>query len=82
MQRHTYHLDDVVQMKKKHPCGSDRWVVMRVGADFRIKCTGCGRVVMLPRTKFEKSVKTIVSSRYDQPETSPDTADSLGQDSP
>lgn len=64
MQRRTYHLDDVVQMKKKHPCGSDQWSIMRVGADFRIKCSGCGRVVMLPRMKFEKSVKKIVSSRY------------------
>ncbi len=69
MQRRTYHLDDVVQMKKEHPCGSDQWIVMRVGADFRIKCMGCGRVVMLPRMKFEKSVKKIVSSRYGQ--TSP-----------
>lgn len=39
---------------------------MRIGADFRIKCMGCGRVVMLPRTKLEKSVKKIVSSRYGQ----------------
>ncbi|MEW6105165.1 MAG: DUF951 domain-containing protein, partial [Bacillota bacterium] len=45
----------------EHPCGSYEWEVMRVGADFRIKCLGCGRVVMLSRPKFEKSVKQIVS---------------------
>lgn len=78
MQRRTYHLDDVVQMKKKHPCGSDEWNVMRVGADFRIKCTGCGRVVMLPRMKFEKSVKRIVSSRYASLDIAEDS-DSLGR---
>lgn len=74
MQRRTYHLDDVVQMKKKHPCGSDRWSIMRVGADFRIKCLGCGRVVMLPRMKLEKSVKKIVSSRYGQPYSAGDSS--------
>lgn len=76
MMRRTYRLDDVVQMKKKHPCGNDSWVVMRVGADFRIKCTGCGRVVMLPRAKFEKSVKRIVSSRYGLPESGQAATDS------
>ncbi|MBO8168647.1 MAG: DUF951 domain-containing protein [Thermoanaerobacteraceae bacterium] len=56
-----YFLGDVVRMKKPHPCGSDKWEVLRTGMDFRIKCLGCGRQVMLPRRKFEKSVKEIVS---------------------
>lgn len=47
---------DRLRLKKNHPCGSREWEVMRVGADFRIKCTGCGTQVMLPRTKLEKSV--------------------------
>ena len=57
-----FRIGDVVKMRKQHPCGSFLWEVMRVGADFRIKCKGCGRVVMLPRLKFEKAVKEVVSS--------------------
>jgi len=57
-----YYIGDIVKMRKQHPCGTDEWEVMRTGVDFRIRCTGCGRVVMLPRPKFEKSVKKIVSS--------------------
>lgn len=55
-----YNLGDVVQMRKVHPCGSDRWEILRVGMDFKIKCLGCGRVVMLPRPKFERGVKAVV----------------------
>lgn len=54
-----YQTGDIVITKKKHPCGSDEWEVLRVGADFRIKCMGCGHMVMLPRVKFEKTVKKI-----------------------
>jgi len=53
-------LGDIVRMKKGHPCGSDEWEIIRVGADFKIKCAGCGRRVMLPRTKFERAVKAVV----------------------
>ena len=52
-----YQVGETVKMKKKHPCGSDEWEILRVGADFRIKCLGCGHMVMLPRVKFEKAVK-------------------------
>lgn len=52
---------DVVQMRKTHPCGSDRWVVYRVGADIGLRCTGCSRRVMLPRRKFERAARRIVS---------------------
>ncbi len=55
-------LGDVVQMKKAHPCGSDKWVIIRTGADIKIRCEGCGRIVMLDRPEFEKRVKKIVSS--------------------
>ena len=51
-----FSVGDIVQMKKSHPCGSDKWEVLRVGMDFRIKCLGCGHMVMLPRVKFEKNV--------------------------
>lgn len=56
---------DVLQMKKAHPCGSRTWEVLRIGMDFRLRCSGCGREVMLPRAKAEKNVKKILSSRQD-----------------
>ena len=52
-------LGDVLQMKKQHPCGSDRWEVLRIGADFKLRCLGCGREVMGARSKFEKQIKKI-----------------------
>ncbi|NHM26740.1 DUF951 domain-containing protein [Desulfofundulus sp. TPOSR] len=57
-----YQVGDVVRTRKPHPCGGDQWEVMRTGIDFRIRCLTCGRVVMIPRPKFEKSVRAIVRS--------------------
>lgn len=57
-----FYLGDIVQMKKQHPCGSYDWEVLRLGADIKIKCVGCGRLVMLPRSKFQKGVKKIIKS--------------------
>ena len=54
-------LGDLVQTKKKHPCGTDRWTINRVGADIKIKCQGCGRIVMLERPEFEKRLKKILA---------------------
>ena len=51
---------DVLEMKKEHPCGGRRWSVLRVGMDFRLRCETCGREVMLPRKKAEKSLKKIL----------------------
>ena len=48
---------DTILTRKKHPCGSARFEVLRVGMDFKIRCTGCGREVMLPRAKIEKNIK-------------------------
>jgi len=53
-------LGDVVRMKKQHPCGSDLWEVTRTGIDIGLKCKGCGRRVMIPRTKFERACRQIV----------------------
>ena len=50
-------LGDKVMLKKGHPCGANEWEVIRVGADFKVKCRGCNRIVMMPRKVFEKSVK-------------------------
>ena len=53
-------LGDIVRMRKGHPCGSTDWTVIRVGADIKIKCLGCGRIVMLERPAFEKRLKKIL----------------------
>ena len=50
---------DKLIMKKNHPCGSNEFAVLRIGMDFRIRCLGCGREVMLPRVKAEKNIKRI-----------------------
>ena len=51
---------DILKMKKKHPCGSSEWEVLRIGADFRLKCAGCGHQIMIPRVKAETNVKNVV----------------------
>ncbi len=58
----VYNIGDIVQMRKQHPCGGYQREVMRIGADFRIKCLTCGRQVMLPRPKFEKGVKKVIQT--------------------
>jgi len=52
---------DIVQLRKKHPCGSDRWQVVRTGADIGIVCLGCRHKVLLDRSSFEKRVKAVIS---------------------
>ena len=54
-------IGDLVKMRKAHPCGSDLWTVTFVGADIKIRCEKCGRIVMLDRPTFEKRLKKIVS---------------------
>ena len=51
---------DRVQMRKKHPCGSDEWIIYRVGADIGLRCTGCDRRVMLERSIFVKRLKKVI----------------------
>ena len=52
-------LNDVLTLKKPHPCGARGWKVLRTGADLRIKCLGCGHELLLPRHKIEKQIKTV-----------------------
>lgn len=54
---------DVLAMKKSHPCGTSDWLVLRVGMDFKLRCTGCGRELMIPRSKAEKSIKQIIKQQ-------------------
>ncbi|HEY33306.1 MAG TPA: DUF951 domain-containing protein [Dehalococcoidia bacterium] len=54
-------LGDVVRLKKKHPCGSDQWQVVRLGADIGIRCQGCQHRVLLPRSVLERRIRTFIS---------------------
>ena len=58
---------DILVLKKNHPCGACRWEVLRIGADFKLRCTGCGREVMLPRAKIEKNIKKVVKIERAEP---------------
>ncbi len=51
---------NILKLKKPHPCGSSEWEVLRIGADFRLKCKGCGHQIMIPRTDVEKNIKKIL----------------------
>ncbi len=54
-------LNQRVELKKAHPCGSRIWTVLRVGMDIKLRCTGCGHELMLPRSKAEKAIKKILT---------------------
>lgn len=56
----NYNLNDIVIMKKPHPCGTNEWEIVRIGADIKIKCCNCGRTIMLPRIEFNKKLKKII----------------------
>ena len=60
MERKEFAVGDVVRMRKKHPCSSYLWVVMRLGADIKMKCHNCGRIVMLTRRDFERGMVEVV----------------------
>jgi len=55
---------DILQMKKQHPCGASRFLVLRSGMDFKLKCEGCGHEVMVPRAKAEKNIKKIFREEH------------------
>lgn len=55
----VYEVGDIVKLKKKHPCGSYEWEILRVGADFRLKCMGCGHQIMIARKLVEKNTKSL-----------------------
>lgn len=57
---------DKLIMKKNHPCGSNEFAVLRIGMDFRIRCLGCGREVMGPRSKFEKNIRCYRRGNSDE----------------
>ena len=55
-----YKLGSIVIMKKQHPCGTNKWKIIRVGADIKIQCLECNRTIMLPRIEFNKKVKKVI----------------------
>ncbi len=61
-----FDLGDVVQMKKPHACGTNRWTIIRVGADVKIRCANCGRIVMMDRAEFVKMAKKCLEKREEQ----------------
>ncbi|MBS7020891.1 MAG: DUF951 domain-containing protein [Firmicutes bacterium] len=56
-----YSLGSIVTMKKEHPCGTNEWEIVRVGADIKIKCRNCGRCIMMPRMEFNRKLKKVLS---------------------
>lgn len=59
-------INDVVEMKKPHPCGVNRWKIIRLGMDIRIKCLGCDHSVLIPRKEFSRKLKKILEKHSDQ----------------
>jgi hypothetical protein len=55
-----YNLGDIVELKKPHPCGGNQWKILRIGMDFRFQCCKCGRSILVPRKKAEKSIRRIL----------------------
>ncbi len=60
MEKNNYQIGSKVIMKKQHPCGTNEWEVVRLGADIKIKCLHCGRTILLPRIEFNKKLKKII----------------------
>ena len=56
-----YKLGSIVVMKKGHPCGGNEWEITRIGADIKLKCLQCGRIIMLPRIDFNKKLKKVTN---------------------
>ena len=59
MEKLNYEVGDIVKLKKPHPCGSNEWEILRVGADFRLKCMGCGHQIMVARRLVEKNTRGL-----------------------
>ncbi len=62
MENKEYGLNSRVVMKKGHPCGTNEWEIIRLGADIKIRCVNCNRTVMLPRIEFNRKLKKVIQS--------------------
>ena len=56
---------DVIELKKQHPCGARRMTVLRIGADFRLRCNGCGHEMMVPLARIERYIRAVLSEDAD-----------------
>ena len=63
----NFEVGDIVKLKIPLPCGSREWEILRVGADFRLKCTGCGHQIMVPRKLVEKNARGLLKKNPDAP---------------
>ncbi len=70
-----FYIDDVVRLRKPHPCGSYNWLVVRIGADIGLRCLNCGRRVLLPRRTLEKRLKAFVARGPTAPGQSEEAAE-------
>lgn len=75
-------LDDVVRLRKPHPCGSYDWTVVRLGADIGLRCQGCSRRVLLPRRELERRLKSFVTRGPDYEIAQQQTDDLAASDTP
>ena len=66
MNQYQYEVGDIVKLKKQHPCGSSEWEILRVGADFRLKCMGCGHQIMIARRQVEKNTRGLTKKNQEQ----------------
>ena len=64
----TYDVGTIVMMKKGHPCGENLWEVIKTGADIRLKCTKCGRIVIIPRIDLNKRIKKVIDKEKENEE--------------
>lgn len=62
MTNRLYELNDRIEMKKPHACQENNWEIIRMGADIRIKCLGCGQLVLMPRREFNRKMKRVIES--------------------
>lgn len=63
MENKEYGLNSRVIMKKGHPCGTNEWEIVRIGADIKIRCVNCDRTVMLPRIEFNRKLKKVIENK-------------------
>ncbi|GGI17072.1 MULTISPECIES: DUF951 domain-containing protein [Gottfriedia] len=61
MEEKVFDLNDIVEMKKAHPCGVNKWKIIRMGMDIRLKCEGCGHSVLIPRREFSRKLKKVLT---------------------
>jgi hypothetical protein len=61
----TYKLNDLVMMKKDHACGTNLWMITRVGADIKIKCQKCGHEIMMDRLEFNRKLKKVLGEKHE-----------------